>query len=447
MHSGEPTWSELTADEKLQRRWDAVLSPGIEFVSPEAEAAYTARATRLKTSMLLEGTPDRVPVCVLTGFYPGHNKGLTPYDAMYDYPRAAQAWMESNLELEPDAFMAPLYAAIPGRAFETLGVTLLSWPGNGVPKEASFQYNEQEWMKEDEYDLLIDDPTDFLLHTWMPRIAEGLSGFANLASPLDMIEVVAGPPWIMRWADPAVQTSVEKLMAAAKECQAWGGAFFPMLGQLMAEGLPGAIGAMSKAPFDIIGDTLRGTRGVLTDMFRQPEALLEACDRLVPIMVKWVTRRANPQSPPLVFMPLHKGADGFMNEEQYRKFYWPSLLKVIEGLVADGFVPYLFAEGAYNKRLEIISEVPVGRTVWQFDHTDMRRAKEILGGRACIQGNVPISLLNLGTPEEVTAYSRDLIEAVGRDGGFILDVGAVADEAKHENVLAMVQAAKDSGKA
>jgi len=33
---------------------------------------------------------------------------------------------------------------------------------------------------------------------------------------------------------------------------------------------------------------------------------------------------------------------------------------------------------------------------------------------------------------------------VGQDGGFILDVGAVADEAKHENVMAMVQAAKDS---
>ena len=56
---------------------------------------------------------------------------------------------------------------------------------------------------------------------------------------------------------------------------------------------------------------------------------------------------------------------------------------------------------------------PTGRTVWQFDHTDMRRAKEVLGGVACIQGNVPVSLLQLGTAEEVTAYCRDLIDAVG----------------------------------
>ena len=63
--------------------------------------------------------------------------------------------------------------------------------------------------------------------------------------------------------------------------------------------------------------------------------------------------------------------------------------------------------GSYGSRLEVIRDVPAGRTVWQFDHTDMRRAKEILGGVACIQGNVPSSLLNLAAPEDVTAYCRD----------------------------------------
>jgi uroporphyrinogen-III decarboxylase len=178
-------------------------------------------------------------------------------------------------------------------------------------------------------------------------------------------------------------------------------------------------------------------------MFRQPDALLEACDRLARVCIKWITRRASPFSPPLVFIPLHKGADGFMNDQQFKTFYWPSLRKVIEGLVDDGFVPYLFAEGAYNSRLEAIADVPRARTVWQFDHTDMRRAKEVLGGIACIQGNVPLTKLQLGTAEEVRSYCRDLIETVGRGGGFILDVGAVVDEAKDENLLAMIQAAKD----
>jgi len=249
---------------------------------------------------------------------------------------------------------------------------------------------------------------------------------------------------MMRWADPDVQASIAKLTAAGQEAAVWGGKIYPLLGRLVAEGFPGLFSLMSLAPFDFIGDTLRGTRGVIMDMFRQPDMLLEACDRIVPLMVKWITRRSNPFTPPLVFMPLHKGADSFMSVEQFEKFYWPSLRKVIDGLVADGFVPYLFAEGAYGTRLETIADVPKGRVIWHFDHTDMHKAKEILGGTACIQGNVPLPLLQLGTVDEVRAYCRDLIDNVGPGGGFILDVGAVVDEAKEENILAMLQAAKES---
>jgi uroporphyrinogen-III decarboxylase len=443
MRSAEKSWPELSFEERLQHRWDSFLRPGVEFVSPEAKAEYEARATRLKTAILLEGTPDRVPVCALTGLYPASRRGLTPYDAMHDYPRAAEAWLDCNRYLQPDALIAPIFAAIPARAFETLDVKVLSWPGHGTAKTAGFQYNEKEWMREDEYHLLIDDPTDFLLHVYLPRTVAGLDGFADLVSPLDMVEIVASPPYLMRWATPEVQASLAKLVEAGRECSKWGDVFYPLLGQLVSEGFPGSIGSMSLAPFDFIGDTLRGTRGILMDMFRQPDALMEACDRLAPLLVKWVTRRATLETGPLVFIPLHKGADGFMNVEQFERFYWPSLRKVILGLIEDGFVPYLFAEGTYNSRLETIRDVPVGRTLWHFDHTDMGRAKEILGGVACIQGNVPLSLLQLGTAEEVTAYCGDLIRSASPGGGFILDVGAGVDEAKDENMLAMVQAAKE----
>jgi hypothetical protein len=443
----DKAWAALTPDEKLARRFEAFVSPGLEFSSPEAAAEYKARATRLKTALLLEGEPDRVPVSVLAGYYPATRKGLTPYDVTQDYAVAAEAWYECNHHLQADCLIAPVFAAIPGRAYEALDVKILKWPGHGVAKEASFQYDEREWMDPDEYDLLIDDPTDYLLHYYLPRVAPGLGGFAKLASPLDMVEIVGGTSWMIRWADPDVQASLAALTKAGQECGAWAGSIFPLLGRLVADGFPGLVQHMSLAPFDFIGDTLRGTRGVIMDMFRQPEAVLEACDRIAPLVVKWVTRRANPYTSPLVFMPLHKGADSFMSVEQFQKFYWPSLLKVINGLVADGFVPYLFAEGAYGTRLETIAaDLPKGKTVWQFDHTDMRKAKEYLGGVACIQGNVPLPLLQLGTADEVTAYSRDLIEAIGPGGGFILDVGAVVDDAKPGNVEAMIQAAKDSVK-
>lgn len=445
MQPCERPWSQLSSAEKHECRWAEFVDPNVEFVSPEARAEYRARAGRLKKAILLEGDPDRVPVCGLTGFYPGFRGGLTPYDAMYDYEKAAEAWLSCNRDFQPDSLMGPIFSAIPGRAFDILDVRSFHWPGHGTAKHAGFQYNEQEWMRADEYDLLIDDPTDYLLHVYLPRTVAGLEGFASLASPLDMIEMAASPPYLMRWARPEVQASLEKLVAAGRECDRWAATLFPVISQLMVEGLPAPIGALSLAPFDFLGDTLRGTRGIMTDMFRRPDTLLEACDRVAPIVTKWVTRGATPQTPPLVFIPLHKGADGFMNLDQYKTFYWPSLRKVIVGLIEDGFVPYLFAEGGYNSRLEIIRDLPAGKTVWHFDQTDMRKAKEVLAGVACIQGNVPLSLLQLGTADEVTSYCRDLIEAVAPGGGFILDMGAGADEGKEANMRAMIQAAKDYG--
>jgi len=220
---------------------------------------------------------------------------------------------------------------------------------------------------------------------------------------------------------------------------------FPVLGQLMAMGFPGYLGGASKAPFDILGDTLRGTRGLIVDMFRCPDKVLEACERLVPVAIRWALKRPGGPATPVVFLPLHKGADGFMSDEQFKTFYWPTLRKVIMGLIDEGIIPFLFAEGRYTSRLEVISDLPKGKTVWLFDQTDMAKAKETIGRVACMQGNVPLSLLHAGTPEQVADYTRLLIDTVGPGGGYILDVGAVADSGRGENLHAMIDTAREYG--
>ena len=151
--------------------------------------------------------------------------------------------------------------------------------------------------------------------------------------------------------------------------------------------------------------------------------------------MKWITRERIPFNPPLVFMPLHKGADSFMNDEQFRKFYWPSLRKVIVGLIADGFVPYLFAEGALQRALGGHRRRARGRTVWHFDRTDMRQGQR--GPRVASPASRATSRTRCSSwaaSKRCTTYCRDLIEAVGSGGGFILDVGATVDDAKDENM-------------
>ncbi|MBN1321526.1 MAG: hypothetical protein JXA87_11890, partial [Thermoleophilia bacterium] len=126
-------------------------------------------------------------------------------------------------------------------------------------------------------------------------------------------------------------------------------------------------------------------------------------------------------------------------------FYWPTLKAVILGLIEQGFIPYLFAEGRYGSRLEAIMDLPRARTVWLFDQTDMARAKQTIGKVACIQGNIPLSMIYAGTEEETAEYTRALIDSAGEGGGFILDIGAIADGGRVENLRAIIDTVKRHG--
>jgi uroporphyrinogen-III decarboxylase len=117
----------------------------------------------------------------------------------------------------------------------------------------------------------------------------------------------------------------------------------------------------------------------------------------------------------------------------------------MKGLIEQGIVPAMFAEGGYGKRLEVIAddELPVGSALWMFDQTDMAAARRALGGYACIAGNVPSALLAVGTSEEVEQYVTGLLDTCATDGGFVLRNGAVLDVVRAENLKAMIDTGRE----
>jgi uroporphyrinogen-III decarboxylase len=64
---------------------------------------------------------------------------------------------------------------------------------------------------------------------------------------------------------------------------------------------------------------------------------------------------------------------------------------------------------------------------------------------ATIAGNVPSGLILTSTAEKVKAYCKKLIDTVGKGGGYIMSNGAFFEEAKPENVKAMVDVTKEYG--
>jgi len=446
----EKKWEAMSADEKQEAQFQKLLAPkdpegnDLKFQSQEAATDYEARITRLKDAIQLKKLPDRVPVALFPSMFAYKYAGMTVQEAMYDYEKCVAGYKKFVLDFNPDF---PMGAAGPGpgKFYEILDYKLYSWPGHGVAPEHSYQCNEREYMYAEEYDLLLTDPSFYFRNFYLPRVFGKLAPWAMLPPLTGILEMYGVAFNFIPFGLPPVQDAYKALFEAGAEALKWATAVGGIDLELATLGFPNVFGGFSKAPFDVLGDTLRGTKGIIMDMYRQPDKLLKALEALTPIMIGLGLGAAQQTGKPFIFMPLHKGADGFLSDEQYQKFYWPTLKQVILGLIEGGCIPLPAAEGGYNTRLKYLNELPKGKTLWMFDQTDMAMAKETVGNTICLLGNVPSSLLKLGTPDDVRDCVRNLIDIAGKDGGYIMGNGAFFDEAKPENVKAMVEVTKEYG--
>jgi uroporphyrinogen-III decarboxylase len=445
----EKKWEEMSPDEKQEAQFQKLLAPkdpqgnDLPFQSPEAETAYKASINRFKDAIQLK-EPDRVPITVFPGWYPVLYSGMTPQEAMYDYDKCAAAFKKFVLEFKPDVQWGGVMPG-PGKFFEILDYKLYAWPGHGVNPDSGYQCLEAEYMQPHEYDMLITDPSFFFRNFYLPRVFGALEGFAMLPPLTTILEMYGVAFNFIPYGLPPVQNTFKALFEAGAEALKWAMVMGGVDGELATLGFPNILGGFTKAPFDTIGDTLRGTKGIIMDMYRQPDKLLKALEVITPIMIGMGLGAAQQTGKPVIFMPLHKGADGFMSDEQFKTFYWPTLKAVILGLIEGGCIPFIAAEGGYNSRLEVIRDIPKGKTFWMFDQTDMVKAKEMVGDILCLWGNIPSTMLKIGTPQEVKDYARKLIDTAGKGGGFILANGAFFDHAKPENIKAMVDFGKEYG--
>ncbi len=442
-----PKWEEMTADERREQLWKSWLQPAnVTFSSPAAGKAYKARVTRFRNAIELKKAPDRVPIFPVVGWFPAYYSGMTPHDMMYDLAKLHAAYKKYVVDFQPDAHMG-IMVAPPGKFFEILDYKLYAWPGHGVSKDVGYQALEGEYMTAEEYDALITDPTDFFMRAYLPRVFAALGPFRELSPLTNILEIYGGfsAANILPFGLPDVQTAVKKLMTAGEEALKWIGTVGAFEKEMTELGYPDFFGGGCKAPYDTLSDTLRGTKGIMIDIYRRPEKVLKAMEVIVPLMVRMGADTAKHNGNPIVFLPLHKGADGFLSDAQFRKFYWPTLKAVLLGLIDEGCVPFCWAEGGFNTRLEVIKDFPKGKMIWGFDRTDMAQVKKVLGSVCCIGGNVPQSLLDTGTVAEVKANIKGLINACGKGGGYIVMTGASFDWTKPENVHAMIDATKEYG--
>jgi hypothetical protein len=409
------------------------------------EQAFGERLNRIFTSYALQ-KPDRIPILMPTGHFLADLGGVTRQELTENPDIELELLERAALTFEPDAIAG--LTNHPGAAL-ALGDRMTKWPGHGLGPQGSFQFVEDEFMKAEDYDAFIEDTSDWTIRKYLPRAFTELEGLA-LLPPMGMT-AFGTYAWFnlgLALREPRVVSALAALSAAAKAQLLTDARIMEGVGRLQALGFPSIpippLAPIVEAPFDFMSDTLRGMRGIMLDVLRRPDKLLAAQERVLKFELEFAIDYTNTTGMKTVFIPLHRGSDGFMSIDQFERFYWPTLKALIEGLAEKDILPLVFYEGIWDKRLKHLATLPRGKSLGWFQFSDVYKVKEVVGNTMAIIGGMRNSLLQAGTVEEVRATTQKVCEVAGEGGGFVMctAIGEM-DGCKPELVKAWADATKE----
>jgi len=145
------------------------------------EQLYEEREKRVRDAIEVK-EPDRIPLMIHanTSSYTGIPNSAAYYDPI-GWKRAIR---QITLDFEPDMCNAGLPTS--GAALEALDVKNRLWPGGPIPPDYEYQFIEGEFMKEDEYDIFLSDPSDFMIRYYLPRMYGAFKPLSELP-PLGLL--------------------------------------------------------------------------------------------------------------------------------------------------------------------------------------------------------------------------------------------------------------------
>jgi uroporphyrinogen-III decarboxylase len=418
------------------------MTTGEQTQNPETQQAYDKRFQRIMDCVALK-QPDRMPVALHATFWLARYGGVTYKELMYDFEKNMAIGERAVLELEPDG-VAPLFAlTCMGPSLEAVGFKQLQWPGHGVGDNQPYQYLDREYMKPEEYDDFLFDPTGFYLQKYLPRVASVFEGIEDLPvfPGMHYLRLVNG---IRPFCKPTVRKALENLMKAAEEVDRFATCSAAFNKRLNSLGFPLISAFHSISPYDFVADYFRGATGMMKDLFRHKDKLLALLEKASVFLTRMTITNAKLSGVDIVMIPTHWAPDAFMSRKQFETFWWPTFRKMLLGLIDAGLIPMPLWEVDCSKRLEIIRDVPPGKCIYWFERTDMVKAFEVLGDVVALRGNLSPSLMTTGKPEEVDAAVKHLVDNVFNKGGkLILDCAfGLPDETPVENARAMFHAAR-----
>jgi len=391
------------------------------------EQLYNERMKRYITAMRNE-KPDMIPIRPFVAEFTAKYAGYTCQEVTHDFEKAFAAARKCAADFDWDAVVGNMVYVWTGLT-EAIGMKYYGVPGIHIPPDTGFQYLEpsekEAFMKPDEYDQLIEDPTGFLFNVWLPRISADVAAVDEPSSYRNNLSFLKGGMAMLNYFN---EFGTQNALLRSES------------------GTVSAISGILKAPFDIIADKLRGYLGLVTDVMERPDKVLAACEALIPHLTHVALSGADPDKNVPIGFWMHRGCVPFFSHEHFDKFNWPTLKPIIEEIWANGHQVLFYAEGDWNAHLNSFAELPDGSIVYHVDKADIFEVHRAIGHKFCISGGIPNFLLSYGTPEEVRERCKKVIDGVAGDGGYIMDASAIVqDDGKVENIKAMTEFTREYG--
>ncbi|MCR4436865.1 MAG: uroporphyrinogen decarboxylase family protein [Clostridiales bacterium] len=288
-------------------------------------------------------------------------------------------------------------------------------PGRELPDNMIWQIDEIRPMTVEDYDLIIEKGFAYYSEQFVKKyLPETEQSKKDMETAMRLSPLVA-----QKYIDAGYVT-----MTVPQE----GGT--PLTGFLMA-GSP--FGGLSAA---------RGTGEFLRDIKKMPDKVTEALNVAHEENLKNLRDAIRASKPLTVFTGGGREAGDFLSIKDFEKFSWRYLKEAANTVIEEGSYCYLHLDCCWDRFVHYFLELPKNKMIFGPDGTtDMFKAADILYGHTAFYGDVHPALLTLGTPDEVYAYCKKLMDRVG-DKGLIMSTGcSVPSNAKPENVEAVVAAA------
>ena len=379
---------------------------GADALTTQQNGLFQERQERIRRAINLEPV-DRIPVVFAGYAFAPRYMGVTLARACADPEAAYQATIGTLRRLGDIDGIDPLELGRITLGLAYFWLSKVATPGKELPEDGLWQVREAKLTTVEDYDAIVNEGWKPWLWRFLPRV-------------VDVDELRADGAW----ADA-------NLVRAVREVQESGYAIV-------------AVGDTT-TPFE----RLCGGRSMtqfFADLYRHPKHVKAAMDVMVPDMIKDGAEACLATGVMGAWVGGWRSASALVVPRLWNTMVFPYLEQVVNGLADQGVVSVLHLDQDWTRDLVRLRDLPAKMCVLNLDGmTDVRRAKEILGDRMAIMGDVPSSLFALGTPDDIYRYVEDLVRDVDPTG-LILCPGCDAPvNAKRENMEAFVAAAREFG--